>query len=372
MQIEFSYYHLYRILKMFENSHLPLDVFLNKYFKSHKQLGSKDRKKICNDIYPMIRLKILIDHYAEKPLSPESRHKAYQSLCLSSLDPTLAPHLQVSFPKEYFALLEKHYGKDKALEICKISNTQAPTTIRINPTLTSREKILKSWNHLLPIHVGKSSPYALSFPKRMNFFALPEFKNGYFEIQDEGSQLIAFLVQAGPKDHVLDYCSGSGGKTLAFAHQLKGKGQIYLHDIRTHALLEAKQRLKRAQVQNAQILYPEAKQKHLLKKMNWVIVDAPCSGSGTLRRNPGMKEHFSLKMLQDLIQKQQTIFEKALAFTKEKGFIVYATCSLFPEENENQVNHFLKKHPLVLKKMVSWLPENGGMDGFFGAVFQKI
>lgn len=356
---------------MFEKSTLPLDVFLNKYFRTHKQLGSKDRKNICEELYPMIRQKILIDYYAKKPLTPESRHKAYQKIANSPVDTSLPSNLQVSFPKVFFDLIKKHYGKEKALEICKISNTQAPITIRVNQGLITREKIVENFKNLYPFSIGKHSPAAISFHKRINFFSLPEFKKGYFEIQDEGSQLIGFLVKAKPKDHVLDYCAGSGGKTLAFAHQLKGKGQIYLHDIRIPALLEAKKRLKRAGVQNAQILNPDTKQKHLNGKMDWVLVDAPCSGSGTLRRNPDMKERFSLEMIDQLVQKQKDIFEKALTFTKEKGHIVYATCSLFPEENEEQVKYFLKKYSLTLKEMVSWLPEKEGMDGFFGAVFQK-
>lgn len=371
MQLNFRTFHLFRILEFFEKSLLPIDFFLKKYFQSHKQLGSKDRKEICETLYPMIRLKGLIDHYAKKPITAESRYDAYLQIASTQIDKKLPYHLQVSFPKDYFDFLKKTFGLEKTLKICKLSNTQAPTTIRVNSIKISREELYTKWKDLYSIDLGKQSPNAIHFRKKISFFSLPEFKEGFFEIQDEGSQLIAYLVEPKPKDHILDYCAGAGGKTLALAPLLKGKGQIYLHDIRSYALEQAKKRLKRAHVQNAQILMPNSKKKHLKEKMDWVLVDAPCSGSGTLRRNPDMKWRFTKEMVDNLVKEQQAIFEEALSFTKKGGHIVYATCSLFPEENEMQVNEFLKRHCLSLTKMVSWLPEKDGMDGFFGAVFQK-
>ena len=106
--------------------------------------------------------------------------------------------------------------------------------------------------------------------------------------------------------------------------------------------------------------------------MDWVLLDVPCSGSGTLRRNPDMKWKFSTDMIDNLVSEQRQIFEKAQYFVKKDGYIVYATCSLFSEENESQVKYFLENYPLKLIKMDSWLPEKNGMDGFFGAVFKRI
>ncbi len=124
---------------------------------------------------------------------------------------------------------------------------------------------------------------------------MPEFKQGLFEVQDEGSQLIANLMDPTPGDQVMDYCAGSGGKTLAFAPKMQHRGQIYLHDIRPWALDEARKRLKRAGIQNAQVVLPEDPKLNKLRgKMDWVLVDAPCTGSGTFRRNPDMKWKFSL------------------------------------------------------------------------------
>jgi len=194
-----------------------------------------------------------------------------------------------------------------------------------------------------------------------------------FEVQDEGSQLIADLIEATPRDHVLDYCAGSGGKTLAFAPKMQHKGQIYLHDVRLPALMEAKKRLCRAGIQNAQILLPDdnSKKKLLKKSMDWVLVDVPCSGTGTLRRNPDMKWNFQPDTIEKLIDKQQQIFEEALPFLHPQGSIVYATCSILPQENEEQIAYFIKKFKMkIVNAPFRSTPLSNGMDGFFGAVLK--
>jgi 16S rRNA C967 or C1407 C5-methylase (RsmB/RsmF family) len=201
---------------------------------------------------------------------------------------------------------------------------------------------------------------------------MEEFKNGLFEVQDEASQLVSFLLDAKPGQQVLDFCSGSGGKTLGFAHKLSARGQIYLHDIRDYVLGEAKKRLKRAGIQNAQVLYfNDPKKSRLKKTMDWVLVDAPCSGSGTLRRNPDMKWRFNPSSIENLEQEQRQIFTEALSYVKPGGKIIYATCSILPQENQDQVNYFLSKFPLkLLQAPLETFPVDGGMDGFFAAVFE--
>jgi 16S rRNA C967 or C1407 C5-methylase (RsmB/RsmF family) len=194
-----------------------------------------------------------------------------------------------------------------------------------------------------------------------------------FEVQDEASQLIADLVAAVPGDHVLDFCAGSGGKSLAIAPRMGCKGQLYLHDVRPAVLREAKKRLYRAGIQNAQILPHDASHKRSLKEvMDWVLVDAPCTGTGTLRRNPDMKWKFEESTLNRLIDEQRSIFREALNFVKPKGKIVYATCSVLPMENEWQAEFFEQNFGLKrLEPSFSSSPKKGGMDGFFGVVFTK-
>lgn len=173
----------------------------------------------------------------------------------------------------------------------------------------------------------------------------------------------------------MDYCAGSGGKTLAFAPRMQNKGQIYLHDVREHALLESRRRLKRAGIQNAQIVKADdtAKLKKLKKSMQWVLVDAPCTGTGTMRRNPDMKWNMAEETLPKLLGLQRSVFEKALSYMHPDGRLVYATCSILKEENQDQVAHFLKTYQLELvQEPFQCFPSEGGMDGFYGAIFKRL
>lgn len=368
-------YHTLELLKSYDLLAKPIDMHLHDYFLAHSALGSKDRAEIAETVYGMIRWMGLIDCLCEKPLSWEARYARFRTLDLEATDQFEGiPHFaRVSFPEALYLRLCAAYGEEAAQRLCLDSNTQAPTTVRINPLKTSRDEQLALWQKEHAVFPCERAPYGISFEKRIALFALPEFRRGIFEMQDEGSQLLAELIAAEPGDHVLDYCAGSGGKSLAFAHKLAGKGQIYLHDVRAHALSEAKKRLKRASIQNAQIIGPdEPRLDKLKKKMDWVLADVPCSGTGTLRRNPDMKWKFSEEMLERLIGQQRMIFEKALSFVKPGGRIAYATCSILPEENQKQAYHFIQTYDLELEgDLFQTFPEKGKMDGFFGAVFKK-
>lgn len=369
----FRKHHLLKILEVSEKTPLPLDAFLRNYFREHKAVGSKDRAEICETLYGIIRWKGLLDAKCSKPVSWEDRLEAYLT-SHSDQDKDYPSHVQVSFPKFFFDHLKEAYGEKRAIEICLNSNQQAPTTVRINPLKTTRESLLKKWKLSFPVSPCKYSKLGIVFHKRINFFALPEFKEGLFEIQDEGSQLVASRVKACPNDHILDFCAGSGGKTLAFAPFMKNKGQIYLYDIRPYALIESKKRLKRAGIQNAQILdEKKLKKKGLLNRMDWILLDVPCSGSGTLRRNPDMKWKFKPEMLDRLIEEQRKIFDKVLKFLSPNGKIVYATCSIFPEENEKQMTYFMDKYHLkLIDEPFQSFPKDGEMDGFYCAVLSRM
>jgi 16S rRNA C967 or C1407 C5-methylase (RsmB/RsmF family) len=226
---------------------------------------------------------------------------------------------------------------------------------------------MEKWNDIYEISPCTYAKQGIVFHKKINFFGLPEFKEGLFEVQDEGSQLVADMVQVKPGQWVMDYCAGSGGKTLAFAPRMEKTGQIFLHDSRPYALEEARKRLRRAGVQNSQVVLPDdPKLKKLKKKMHWVLVDAPCTGTGTMRRNPDMKWNFDEQTLTRLLGLQRSIFEKALSFLRPDGYIVYATCSLLREENQNQMEHFIKTYDLEAEGPVfQSLPSRHGMDAFF-------
>ena len=167
---------------------------------------------------------------------------------------------------------------------------------------------------------------------------------------------------------------GPAEKLWPLPLRCKTRGKSYLHDVRRRVLEDCRKRLRRAGIQNAQVVFEdEAKLKKLKKSMHWVLVDAPCTGTGTMRRNPDMKWKFDEALLKRLVSQQRVIFEKALSYLKADGQIVYATCSILKEENEEQIRHFIKTYALELvKEPFQSIPTIDGMDGFFAAVLRKL
>ena len=377
--VNFRHNHLVELLCLYERQTKPLDFCVSDYFRSHKALGSKDRAYIAETIYALIRWKGLYDYLLQEQsyISWEKRIELlHQKNPDSFLDDESIPlHIRLSFPEVLFSEIVASWGQELAKSICLACNNPAPTCIRVNVKKISREALLAKFKEQkFDVSFSKESPLGIIFHKKINFFGLQEFRDGLFEIQDEASQLVASLAKPAKTNRVLDFCAGAGGKTLAFAEALSGTGQIYLHDIRQGALLEAKKRLKRAGIQNAQIIHEseKAKLKALKKKMNVVFVDVPCSGTGTLRRNPDMKWKFSLEMLQRLASEQRVIFEQALSYLHPEGRIIYATCSILKKENQDQVEHFLKIYPLQVDgDIFQSFPKQGEKDVFFAIRFKK-
>jgi len=376
MRKPFREYHLLKILDLYDLEKKPLDYFMSVYFRENKAIGSKDRAFIADHAYALMRWKGLLDALVKGEKSWEKRWTVFQSHppLKGNFPKDLPLETRWSFPKALFLKLVESLGEEEAVAFCRHSNQAAPTTIRVNTLKTTRDALfqrLADQGYL--VSLCTHSPWGIRFDKKVNFFSMPEFKEGLFEVQDEASQLVARLVEAKPGEQVLDYCSGSGGKALAIAPLMKNRGQLFLHDIRGWMKGEAKKRLKRAGVQNAQWIDPESpKRKKMKKKMDWVLVDVPCSGTGTLRRNPDMKWKFTDEMAARLVKEQRLIFEQGLSYVRPGGHIVYATCSVLKEENMDQIAHFEKLFPVQLVETpFSSVPTPGGMDGFFGAVLKK-
>lgn len=364
--------HLLTLLDAYQRERVPLDLFAHRYFRAHRALGSKDRKEITTALFGLIRWKGLLDFLLNKSATWKERLVLFQKI-----DPfSFACHThipladRVSFPQWLVERLTRIYGEETTTSFCLASNQKAPITIRANRLKTSRDALVR---RLAPHYAVSPCVHAregISFHQPIRFTSLPEFQDGLFEVQDEGSQLIAAHLQAKPGDHVLDYCAGSGGKTLAFAPSMQGKGQIYLYDIRPSILRKAKARLQRAGIQNAQII-PQTRLTHprLLGRMDWALLDVPCSGSGTFRRNPDMKWRLTPETLDHLVQEQRSILASTLKYLRPQASLVYATCSIFPEENEDQIHYFTQHYPLtVTRPFFRSLPQQEGMDGFFCAV----
>ncbi|MDB6081266.1 MAG: rsmB, partial [Chlamydiia bacterium] len=262
--------HLLQLLEEYDTQDRPLDYFVSCYFRDHKSLGSKDRGYIAESIYRLIRWKGLYDYLLGGDPSWESRYKlSLQKNPEEYFENKKIPlHTRVSFPENLFQKFVESHGEEKAIELCFACNDPAPTAIRVNTNKIDREALLKNFKAQgYVVSLSKESPTGIIFHKKINFFSLTEFKDGFFEVQDEASQLVAQLLPIKTGQQVLDFCAGAGGKALAFADKLQGTGQIFLHDIRQHALYEARKRLKRAGIQNSQILHSsEEKKLQKLKK----------------------------------------------------------------------------------------------------------
>ncbi|KOB59259.1 hypothetical protein PFHG_01015 [Plasmodium falciparum HB3] len=255
-----------------------------------------------------------------------------------------------------------------------ILNEKAPVFLRVNNNKISRNELYKTLiSKGISVEKCVNSPYGLLLTKNQILKNIHEYKKGYFEIQDEASQIVSSKIPVHPGDKVLDYCAGSGGKTLAFSMLMENTGKIYLHDIRDQMLSQAKIRLRRAGIQNYILLNSN----HILLKklfgyMDVVIVDAPCTGTGALRRNPEMKYKFTNNKLYDYVKTQREIFENALLYLKKNGKIVYITCSILDAENVHQAKYFCQKHNLYLSEApFHSLPQSKAMDGFFLATFER-
>jgi len=265
-------------------------------------------------------------------------------------------------------------GTRAAFGLCEVLNEPAMTCLRVNTARISRDKVYAFLNpKFVPVEKTLTSRSGLLMASKRKLLDLPEYRLGYFEIQDESSQIISQKVDAKPGDLVLDYCAGSGGKSLCFGPPMMNRGQIYLHDIRDTVLFEARRRLRRAHVRN----YTPLPLHHpllpkLQGKMDWVLVDAPCSQTGAYRRSPEMKWTYTDDRLWRWVHQQREIFEKALRYVKDGGKIVFATCSVLEEENSQQVRHFCEKYGLYLTEApLHALPQSKGMDGFYCAVMER-
>jgi 16S rRNA (cytosine967-C5)-methyltransferase len=275
--------------------------------------------------------------------------------------------------KEYIELFKNSEPEDWQNELIAMQS-EAPFDLRINPIKTDRKTILKEMANVVATPI---SPFGIRMNSKLNINEVPEFKNGKIEVQDEGSQLISIIVDAKPKEYILDFCAGAGGKTLLMAGMMNNKGRIVACDIFENKLKRAKQRFKRADVQNASTKLLDKNGESWLNRNNnkfdKVLVDAPCSGSGTWRRNPDMK--IKPIDMNSITKTQSEILQKAANLVKKDGYIYYATCSLFKEENEQQIEDFLKKNtnfslePIVFQekeyKFFKCSPYKTNTDGFF-------
>lgn len=403
----------------FENN-LSADSNLSSFFKKNKNIGKKERALIAETYFNVIRNKryleilgstnnslklilvflVKVQGRSVRDLSPHINEddRLWLSKVKSNKINDISLSEKLSLPEWFWLKLIRQYKEKLAIQIANSLLLPAELCIRVNSLKEkNREKVLseltktfhESKGHILKTNL---SPMGITLPRGSYIQKIPLFLEGNIEVQDEGSQLLSYLVNPKRGHMVADFCAGAGGKTLAMASLMKNTGRIYSFDISEKRLNNLKIRLKRSGASNISIQRISSendnKIKRLKEKFDRVLVDAPCTGFGTLRRNPDLKWKHSEESLLELVAKQKAILKSASKLCKKKGLLIYATCSLLDEENELQVKNFLLENPnfkllsksVILEKYgividkekyLKLNPFENDTDGFFGAVMER-
>jgi 16S rRNA (cytosine967-C5)-methyltransferase len=393
----------------------PADVTLSRYFREHPRLGGRERGAIAEAVYGFLRHRTLLMQFTESGSGPQMRRVALLALAdtagveaiaglsvpesewltrVMAIDrTTLPPAARSSFPDWIRERLVAQFGNDEAMNLMTALNRPAPLDLRVNALkagVDQAEAALTQAN--IAFERMRYAPLGLRLAIKPALQNLSLFKEGGIEVQDEGSQLLAQLLGAKRGEMVVDFCAGAGGKTLAIGAAMRNTGRLYAFDVSDKRLAKLKPRLARSGLSNVHPVViaheNDAKVKRLAGKIDRVLVDAPCSGLGTLRRNPDIKWRQQPNDVAELNAKQQSILAGAARLVKPGGRLVYATCSLLTEENEAVVKQFLSTHSdfallparevLAEQKValdtgdyLQLLPHIHQTDGFFAAVLER-
>jgi 16S rRNA (cytosine967-C5)-methyltransferase len=394
----------------------PADAVLSHYFRSNREVGARDRAFIAETAYAVLRRKRTLERLCGDRITAQrlvlislTRIAGYNNRQLaSSLDADEVKWLdalreinlepgtlseQADLPDWLGERLAELMSDEEVMALARGMNQPAPLDLRVNPVKTTREAVLKV---LVAEGIeAEACPYAplgIRLKKKPSLAKHPLFLDGSFEVQDEGSQLLGHLLQPKRGEMVMDFCAGAGGKTLLLGALMRSSGRLYAFDVSEKRLAKLKPRLARSGLSNVHpgVIASEndTKIKRLAGKFDRVLVDAPCSGLGTLRRNPDLKWKQTPTAVAELQEKQASILASASRLVKVGGRLVYATCSILPEENAAIVDAFLAAHPGFERKSAAEVlaqqdialdtgedlrlyPHVHGTDGFFAAVLER-
>ncbi len=385
-------------LQLIFNEGVYADKAVESALKKDARWGARDRKFVAETIYEIVRWRRLYNEIAEtkEHYSRENLWKIFAVWAVlrgielpdwkyfenspirrikGKFDQAQSIRkIKESIPDWMDDLGVAELGKQWDKEISAL-NKQAPVVLRANTLRASRLQLEKALN-ASEIETTVDAKYkdALILKERKNVFKTEAFKSGLFEVQDASSQLVAEYLDVKPGMRVIDTCAGAGGKTLHLAALMENKGQIIAMDIYSGKLKELKRRAKRAGAHNITTRPIESSKtiKKLKESADRVLIDAPCSGLGVLKRNPDAKWKLQPEFIEKIQQTQSEILESYSKLVKKGGQLVYATCSVLPSENEKQVMNFLKKNDdflFVKEKKVS--PSKSGYDGFYMALLER-
>jgi 16S rRNA (cytosine967-C5)-methyltransferase len=414
----------------------PADAVANDFFRARRYIGSGDRRAVSERSWAVLRARrrlgwwlaraearatprmlvaasLLLEGWASEGVEQTfsggqfapSRLDAAEKIALRGIaghtldHPHMPLDVRLELPEWALTRLQARFGEALPAEMAALG-TEAPLDLRVNLLKTTREQAQAALaGEGIEAAFTPLSPWGLRIQGRRPVSTGPAFQQGLVEIQDEGSQLVAALVGARPEMRVADWCAGAGGKTLALAMTMANRGHIAACDVSAPRLDGAVRRLRRAGVHNVERHLVEPGDKWAKRRagsFDRVLVDAPCTGSGTWRRNPDGRLRLAQRDLDELVPKQAGILAAASRLVRKGGRLVYATCSLFGEENEAQVQAFLSDHrdfaivplaaawdvatwgesgvpaPLSVEGFLSLTPLRHDTDGFFGAVLERI
>ena len=402
---------LARILPMSQ----PADAELHRFFRAHPDLGKQDRQSIAETVFGILRRRIGFEFHTGAA-TPRRLLLAYlnrvQGMSLRQLEPLIgkddaqwaaglkarseidAPlYVKAELPEWLTTMLLQDMAGDEILALGRALQQPAPLDLRVNALTADRDKAMQQLViEGLKVQPTPYSPLGIRIDGNPALGRNALFTSGRIEIQDEGSQLLAYLVAPKRREMVVDFCAGAGGKTLALGALMQSQGRLYAFDVSESRLNKMKPRLARSGLSNVhpQLLVNEndIKVKRLASKIDCVLVDAPCSGFGTLRRNPDLKWRQTESGIAELAAKQSRILAAAAALVKPGGRVVYATCSFVRAENQDVVAAFLAAHPqftllpasqvlaqtripLDTGDFLQLYPHRHGCDGFFAAVLER-
>jgi 16S rRNA (cytosine967-C5)-methyltransferase len=397
----------------------PADAVLRHFFQEER-IGSRERALIAETAFGILRHRLFLEHACQPTpaarATPRRMALAYWirfgGYNLRELEPllkkeeaawlaevkaiamdTLPLAIRAELPEWVIEKLRATTAETDILALGRAMQSPAPLDLRVNTFLSSRNEALAQLAaEGMDVIATPYSPIGIRLRGKPALNKHPLFLSGKVEVQDEGSQLLGFLLAPKRNDMVVDFCAGAGGKTLMLGAMMNSQGRLYAFDISEKRLANLKTRLKRSGLSNLhpQLIAHENDQKikRLAGKIDRVLVDAPCSGMGTLRRNPDLKFRQSPQSVQELGEKQASILAAASKLVKPGGRLVYATCSLLPEENRGIVDAFLASHPdftirpageilaqqlipLDTGECLQLSPLLHGTDGFFAAAMER-
>ncbi|MEL6918573.1 MAG: RsmB/NOP family class I SAM-dependent RNA methyltransferase [Bacteroidota bacterium] len=388
-------------LNLIFNEEEYADKVVQKVLKFDKRWGARDRAFIAETTYEMVRYKRLYAEIAEVK-APFSRPNLFRLFAVwatlkgiklpdwKQLEPTPVRRIKGRFdelsqirkyreavPDWIDTICEKELGGKLWTEELAALNRPAEVILRTNGLKTTKDKLRKALLvENIVVEPIKGYTYALRLPERANVFVTESFKKGFFEVQDASSQLVAEYLDVKPGQRVVDTCAGAGGKSLHLAALMENKGQLIAMDIYGSKLKELKRRARRNGAHN--IEPREITSTKVIKKLHEsadrVLIDAPCTGLGVIRRNPDTKWKLKPEFLEKILNTQQEILRSYSKIVKNGGKMVYATCSILPQENNDQVKAFLNSEEgqnFQLVKEKNIYASKSGFDGFYMALLEK-